>query len=104
MLIAVYFVVSSHWQNTFFKQLEDRAFTVGHNYLAEDNFTKAEFDEVLRKYPHTLPLEKIRTYDINLDPAFIEEGDLKWDKKTLEEVIAKKKIYLKLGIRGRYFL
>ncbi|MEK6511302.1 HAMP domain-containing sensor histidine kinase [Myroides odoratimimus] len=96
VLIAVYFVVSSHWQNTFFKQLEDRAFTVGHNYLAEDNFTKAEFDEVLRKYPRTLPLEKIRIYDINLDPTFIEEGDLKWDKKTLEEVIAKKKIYFKL--------
>ncbi|MGL4583749.1 MAG: two-component sensor histidine kinase, partial [Flavobacterium sp.] len=64
VLVAVYFVVSNHWQNTFFKQLEDRAFTVGHNYLAEDNFTKAEFDEVLRKYPRTLPQEEIRIYDI----------------------------------------
>lgn len=97
VLVTVYVIVSSHWQNTFFKQLEDRAFTVGHNYLAEDNFTKAEFDEVLRKYPRTLPHEKIRIYDIHLGPTFIEEGDLKWDKYILEEVISKKKIYFKQG-------
>lgn len=96
VLIAVYFVVSSHWQNTFFKQLEDRAFTVGHNYLAEDNFTKAEFDEVLRKYPRTLPQEKIRIYNLDLEPTFIDEGNLKWDKKTLKQVVAKKKLYFKL--------
>lgn len=97
VLVAVYFVVSNHWQNTFFKQLEDRAFTVGHNYLAEDNFTKAEFDEVLRKYPRTLPQEKIRIYDINYEPTFIEEGDLKWSKATLSQVVDKKKVYTKIG-------
>ncbi|WP_121967003.1 sensor histidine kinase KdpD [Myroides sp. N17-2] len=97
VLVAVYFVVSNHWQNTFFKQLEDRAFTVGHNYLAEDNFTKAEFDEVLRKYPRTLPQEEIRIYDINYEPTFIEEGDLKWDKATLAQVVDKKKVYTKMG-------
>lgn len=97
VLVAVYFVVSNHWQNTFFKQLEDRAFTVGHNYLAEDNFTKAEFDEVLRKYPRTLPQEEIRIYDINYEPTFIEEGDLKWDKATLAQVADKKKVYTKMG-------
>ncbi|MCC9043278.1 HAMP domain-containing histidine kinase [Myroides sp. M-43] len=96
VLVAVYFVVSNHWQNTFFKQLEDRAFTVGHNYLAEDNFTKAEFDEVLRKYPRTLPQEEIRIYDINYEPTFIEEGDLKWDKATLGQVVDKKKVYTKM--------
>lgn len=97
VLMAVYFVVSNHWQNTFFKQLEDRAFTVGHNYLAEDNFTKAEYDEVQRKYPRTLSQEKIRIYDINFSPTFIEEGDLKWNKAILAEVIDKKKVNFKIG-------
>ncbi len=95
VLIAVYFLVSSHWENNFYKQLEDRAFTVGDNYLAEDNFTPAEFDEVLRKFPRTLSHESIRIYTTDFNPTFIDEGDLKWDKKILSEVIHKKKIYFK---------
>lgn len=95
VLIAVYLLVSSHWENNFYKQLEDRAFTVGDNYLAEDNFTPAEFDEVLRKFPRTLPHETIRIYTNDFNPTFIDEGNIKWDKKTLKEVIQKKKIYFK---------
>lgn len=93
VLIAVYLLVSSHWENIFYKQLEDRAFTVGDNYLAEDNFTPDEFDEVLRKFPRTLPHETIRIYNTDFNPTFIDEGNLKWDKKTLSDVIQKKKIY-----------
>jgi uncharacterized membrane protein len=58
VLTSVYFIVAQDWQNNFRKQLEDRAYTVGHNYLAQDNFSKVEFDEVLRKLPRTLPKRK----------------------------------------------
>lgn len=97
VLITVYTIVASHWKNNFYKQLEDRAFTVGDNYLAEDNFTTAEFAEVLRNFPRTLPHETIRIYTTDFKPMFIEEGNLKWDKETLNQVIEKKKIYFKKG-------
>ncbi|MDR2223857.1 MAG: HAMP domain-containing histidine kinase [Flavobacteriaceae bacterium] len=97
VLISVYFVVAKHWNNNFFKQLEDRAITVGHNYLAEDNFTKAEFDEVIRKFPRTLPHEQIRIYTSDFVPTYIAEGDLKWSKTLLQSVVEKKKIQFQDG-------
>lgn len=97
VLIAIYFVVANHWQKNFFKQLEDRAYIVGHNYLAEDNFTYAEFQEVLRKFPRTLPKEQIRIYTLDFNPIFIEENELKWDKAILEAVVNDNKVWFKQG-------
>lgn len=97
VLIAIYFVVANHWQKNFFKQLEDRAYIVGHNYLAEDNFTFAEFQEVLRKFPRTLPKEQIRIYTLDFNPIFIEENELKWDKAILEAVVNDNKVWFKQG-------
>lgn len=97
VLIAIYFVVANHWQKNFFKQLEDRAYIVGHNYLAEDNFTYAEFQEVLRKFPRTLPKEQIRIYTLNFNPIFIKENELKWDKNILQAVVDDNKVWFKQG-------
>jgi len=97
VLVAIYFVVANHWQKNFFKQLEDRAYIVGHNYLAEDNFTFAEFQEVLRKFPRTLPKEQIRIYTLDYNPIFIEENDLKWDKNILQSVVDQNKVWFKQG-------
>lgn len=97
VLIAVYTLVASHWKNNFYKQLEDRAFTVGDNYLAEDNFTPAEFAEVLRNFPRTLPHETIRIYTTDFEPMFIDEGNVKWNQQTLNQVIDKNKVYFKKG-------
>lgn len=97
VLVAIYFVVANHWQKNFFKQLEDRAYIVGHNYLAEDNFTYAEFQEVLRKFPRTLPKEQIRIYTLDFNPIFIEEHDLKWDKNILQAVVDDNKVWFKQG-------
>ncbi|MGG5577751.1 sensor histidine kinase [Myroides sp. C15-4] len=97
VLVAIYFVVANHWQKNFFKQLEDRAYIVGHNYLAEDNFTFAEFQEVLRKFPRTLPKEQIRIYTLDFNPIFIEENELKWDKAILEAVVHDNKVWFKQG-------
>lgn len=97
VLIAIYFVVSNHWQKNFFKQLEDRAYIVGHNYLAEDNFTFAEFQEVLRKFPRTLPKEQIRIYTLDFNPIFIQENELKWNKEVLQAVVDENKVWFKQG-------
>ena len=97
VLVAIYFVVANHWQKNFFKQLEDRAYIVGHNYLAEDNFTYAEFQEVLRKFPRTLPKEQIRIYTLDYNPIFIAEGDLKWDKDILQTVVDQNSVWFKHG-------
>lgn len=97
VLVAIYFVVVNHWQKNFFKQLEDRAYIVGHNYLAEDNFTFAEFQEVLRKFPRTLPKEQIRIYTLDYNPIFIEENDLKWDKNILQSVVDQNRVWFKQG-------
>ena len=95
VLTSVYFIVAQDWQNNFRKQLEDRAYTVGHNYLAQDNFSKVEFDEVLRKLPRTLPKEKIRIYDTNFNPVFIKENTTTWDGKILQQVAQKKALFYK---------
>lgn len=96
-LLSIYFVVANQWHNNFFKHLEDRAFTVGHNYLAEDNFTPAEFTEVLRKFPRTLPNEEIRIYTTDFKPVYIAEGDLKWNTTILKTVVRKHKIQFMQG-------
>ncbi|MEC4117016.1 HAMP domain-containing sensor histidine kinase [Myroides phaeus] len=95
VLVTVYILVNSHWKNEFYKQLENRAFTVGDNYLAEDNFTPTEFAEVLRNFPRTLPHETIRIYTTEFEPMFIDEGNVKWDKEILNQVIEKNKVYFK---------
>ncbi|MBB1138477.1 HAMP domain-containing sensor histidine kinase [Myroides sp. WP-1] len=95
VLTSIYFVVASQWKNNFFRQLEDRAITVGHNYLAEDNFTAAEYEEVLRKFPRTLPKEQIRIYTSSFEPTYIAEQELKWDKHVLNQIYTQKKIQFK---------
>ena len=92
VLTSIYFVVATQWKKNFFRQLEDRAITVGHNYLAEDNFTKAEYDEVLRKFPRTLPQEQIRIYTSTFEPTYIAEQELRWDKSLLQQIYTHKKV------------
>ncbi|MGG5505309.1 MULTISPECIES: sensor histidine kinase [unclassified Myroides] len=95
VLTSIYFVVATQWKKNFFRQLEDRAITVGHNYLAEDNFTPAEYEEVLRKFPRTLPKEQIRIYTSSFEPTYIAERELKWDKQLLSQIYIQKKVQFK---------
>ncbi|MDE5493582.1 HAMP domain-containing sensor histidine kinase [Elizabethkingia meningoseptica] len=107
VLTSIYFIIAQDWQNNFKKQLEDRAYTVGHNYLAQDNFSKIEFDEVLRKLPRTLPKEKIRIYDIHFKPVFIKENTSTWNENILGQVVRKKSLFYKEGhkyVVGIYYI
>lgn len=99
LLLAVmgilYFLVSKEIDRSFHKRLEDRAYIVGHNYLARDNFSKEEYQEVLHKFPRTLPTEQIRIYDTNYNSMFIEEKGISWDKATIDRIIAQKTVFFK---------
>ncbi|MEC4113465.1 sensor histidine kinase [Myroides pelagicus] len=96
VLVTIYTIVASQWQKNFYRQLEDRAVTVGHNYLAEDNFTTDEYNEVRLQFPRTLPKEEIRIYDArDYTPTFISEGQLKWDKSLLSTITKEHKLYKK---------
>ncbi|WP_412850642.1 ATP-binding protein [Chryseobacterium sp. PMSZPI] len=107
VLTSIYLIVKRDWRNNFLKQLEDRAYTVGHNYLAQDNFTKLEFDQVLKKLPRTLPKETIRIYNLNFQPVFIKDSSTTWNKKTLQKVVKNKIISYQQGdiyVVGIYYV
>nr|WP_315028757.1 HAMP domain-containing sensor histidine kinase [uncultured Chryseobacterium sp.] len=107
VLTSIYLIVKKDWRNNFSKQLEDRAYTVGHNYLAQDNFTKLEFDQVLKKLPRTLPKEIIRIYNLNFQPVFIKDSSTTWDRKTLQKVVKNKIISYQQGdtyVVGIYYV
>lgn len=90
VLLVIYSMVSNDLQRNFFKRLEDRAYIVGHHYLAQDNFTKEQFAEVQVKLPRTLEQEHIRIYDLNHQAVFIKEDSLSWDKRYINQIIAQK--------------
>ncbi len=90
---TIYLLVSKEIDRSFHKRLEDRAYIVGHNYLARDNFSKEEYQEVLHKFPRTLPTEQIRIYDTNYNSMFIEEKGISWDKGTIDHIIAQKTVF-----------
>lgn len=89
VMTAIYFLVRKDVEDSFYKRLEDRAYTLGHTYLAFDNFTTEEYQEVLKKYPRTLPTEQIRIYDMNYRPIFIKEEGLVYDRSTIDQIIKK---------------
>jgi signal transduction histidine kinase len=94
VLTGIYLFVERNRHETFFDKLDDRAVTVAQFYLAEDNLSKENFKNVLKKFPQTLSSETIRIYDDHYHPQFIHEGRLKWDTSILKEVVAKKLIHL----------
>lgn len=107
VLSGIYLFVDRNRISTFFNKLDDRAFTVGQFYLAEDNLSKENFDKVIQKFPLSLSGESIRIYDDRYHPKFIPEGNIRWDRSVLEQVIQKKRIHLSTGDRqtaGLYYV
>lgn len=95
VMTAIYYLVSKDVDLSFYKRLEDRAFTLGHTYLAFDNFTTEEYQEVLKKYPRTLPTERIRIYDMDYKPIFIKEEGYLYDRSILDQIIQKELVQFK---------
>ena len=86
VLTGIYFFVENNKIQSFYNQLDNRAFTAAQYYLAEDNLSKENFKKVLKRFPQSLTQESIRIYDDNYRPRFIPEGSLKWDTAMLKQV------------------
>jgi signal transduction histidine kinase len=97
VLTGIYLFAEHNRILTFYEKLDDRAFTVGQFYLAEDNLSKANFQDVLKKFSQSLSDETIRIYDDHFKPQFIPEGAIRWDVNVLKQVIAQKQIHLTEG-------
>ena len=99
VLTGIYFFVNHNRTNIFFEKLDDRAVTVAQFYLAEDNLSKENFRNVLKKFQQSLPDEKIRIYDDQLRPKFVPEDTVRWDTNILKDVIRQKEVHLRFGIK-----
>ena len=73
VLTGIYLFAERNRVSTFFDKLDDRAFTVGQFYLAEDNLSKENFQHVLKKFSQSLSDETIRIYDDHFKPQFVSQ-------------------------------
>lgn len=99
VLTCVYLFASHNRTWNFFEKLDDRAITVGQFYLAQDNLSKENFENVLKKFPQSLSGETLRVYNDQYKSQFIPDGALRWDLSILKHVAQQKKIHFFQGNR-----
>ena len=92
VLVGIYWFVEHNRIKNFYNKLNERAITVAQFYLAEDNLSKENFKQVLKKFPQSLSEESIRIYDDQYQPKFIPEGSVHWKKVFLKQVTAQKQV------------
>jgi len=92
VLTGIYLFAAHNRVNTFYEKLDDRAITVAQFYLAQDNLSKENFKDVLRKFPESLSGETIRIYNDHYQSQFIPGGDVHWDVNILKEVVNQRKV------------
>lgn len=92
VLFGIYMLENSRRKVSFYDKLEDRAMIVGEFYFREDNMTKENFKEVIKKFPQTLSNEIVSIYNDKYQPVFIKENTVRWPKEIIENVIATKNI------------
>ncbi len=93
VLTGIYLYAEHNRVQTFFDKLDDRAVTVAQFYLAEDNLSKENFKNVIKKFPQSLSEETIRIYDDRFNPQFIPEDSIHWNSRILRQVAAQKKLH-----------
>jgi signal transduction histidine kinase len=107
VLIGIYLLEDSNRKINFYEKLEDRAFIAGEFYLAQDNMSKENFNEVLKKYPQSLSNEIVSIYNDSYQPVFIKEDTARWSKELIKDVIQKKKVRFTLKgqqVVGIYYI
>lgn len=92
VLTGIYLFAAHNRVSTFFEKLDDRAITVAQFYLAQDNLSKENFKDVLRKFPQSLSGETIRIYNDHYQSQFIPGGAVHWEVNILKQVINQRKI------------
>ena len=107
VLIGIYLLEDSNRKINFYEKLEDRAFIAGEFYLAQDNMSKENFSQVLKKYPQSLSNEVVSIYNDTYQPVFIKEDTARWSKQQIQNVINSKKIRFSQGTQqvvGIYYV
>jgi signal transduction histidine kinase len=107
VLTGVYLFAQHNRVETFYDKLDDRALTVGQFYLAEDNLSRENFKNVLRKFPQALSNETLRIYNDSFKPQFIPEGNVHWSQRRLKRVIDQQKLHFWHGneqVTGIYYV
>lgn len=99
VLTGIYLFAAHNRVNTFYEKLDDRAITVAQFYLAQDNLSKENFKDVLRKFPQSLSGETIRIYNDHYQSQFIPGGDVHWDTDILKQVENQRKVQFFQGDR-----
>jgi signal transduction histidine kinase len=107
VLAGIYLLTAQYRKIDFHDRLVDRAITNAELFLAEDNLSEEKFREVQKKYPQSLPEERVHIYNDRDEPVFIHETRYQWPKSIIEEVRNKKSIYYIEGNRqtvGIYYV
>lgn len=107
VLIGIYLFAQHNRVQTFYDKLDDRALTVGQFYLAQDNLSRENFKNVIRKFPQSLSGETLRIYNDHFKPQFIPEGNVHWSQRRLKRVISQKKLHFWHGdeqVAGIYYV
>jgi len=107
VLIGIYLLEDSNRKINFYEKLEDRAFIAAEFYLAQDNMSKENFSQVLKKYPQSLSNEVVSIYNDTYQPVFIKEDTARWSKQQIQNVINSKKIRFSQGTQqvvGIYYV
>jgi signal transduction histidine kinase len=107
VLAGIYIIENNNRNLRFYEKLEGRALIVAELHLAQDNMSKENFQEVLKKYPQSLSGEAIRIYNDQYQPVFIKEDSLHWPVSLIKEVIDEKRIFFNKGdqqVVGLYYV
>jgi signal transduction histidine kinase len=93
VLASTYYLSEKNREQNFYIHLKERAFTVAQMFLAQDNLTPAKFNEVQKKYLHSLPGEELKIYNERGESVFINQNEPTWPYKKIQEVIKAKEVF-----------
>jgi len=107
VLAGIYLLTIQHIKNDFHSKLLDRAVTTAELFLAQDNLSEEKFRDVQKKYPQSLPGERVRIYNDSDVPVFIKDPTNQWPKDVIDRVRQEKNVLYSEGERqtvGIYYI
>jgi len=92
VLFAIYFTFLKFMESDFFDRLTDRTMVTAKLYLEADEISSAALAKARGQYLETLNGERIRIYNSENSPVFIDDRDRFWSTKIIEKVRKEKKL------------
>lgn len=94
VLTGIYLMTDKNRKSEFSARLKDRAVIVAQLFLAEDNLPKDKFNDIIAKYPQSLPGEIVRIYDKDNRPVFLKDTiSYNWPDDIIQKVRTRGNIY-----------